>query len=273
MGGDNTGQILVQITSVSGHDLKGMMTAAFNSEQGKVGGVSLPFTGTIDSNLVTFNVETGRELKLFTGTLTGDGLALTSLANGNATKWNLKRGDAGEFADRVQGVRVKAAELKQAADVDAANQADAKHIGQQQDRIAAFAADIGRKSDAMSDGIARLNQITASYGSTIARANAGLHQRGMLAGFNHDRIIEASTSDHQFVRDAVQTFEKNVPLREQQALGFQSLCNANGRLNCEPVVTAMASYRVRAAQFRIAANEEDAAFAAIRSKLNFADAN
>ncbi len=163
IGGDSSARIMLQISSVKDHDVRGKLIAVLIDSAGKVTAVDKAFEGTVDAGAVNLNLETGSGLSLLTGKLTDDGLELTVFMGDKSQKLAFARSDPNQFAAMVDGVRHNASQIKLATAQEAARQTGLRRSAEDQTRIDAFVTDMVSRSGRLADSTLKIGALVESY--------------------------------------------------------------------------------------------------------------
>ena len=245
LGGDDTGQVMLQISTVEGDAIKGTFTAVVPNGKGSVTAFNRPISGTITDKLVNLSVEGGGGLSLLTGTTDGDTLDLTGFIGPNTPALRLKRTDASKFAKRIATLRHEVAETKAVVESDRRQAMMDDRLVGDQNRLDSFARETMQKASGMADGAIAVLQIASDY----PKARAG-----------EERQREQVKRDHEQVRFAASGFEENTAKRKRDAEALLSECMAVPQLNCTGVKSAMGVYEQRGTALRSAYGREQTAF-------------
>ena len=279
IGGDETGRIMVQITSIKDHEVTGDLTAVVSTSAGVVTAFRRHLSGAIDANLVNLNVENGSSLSLVTGTLEAKALSLTLFSGENSQKMLLERRDPNEFAALTEGVRRHAAAIKQAAIEQKSGAARIERISSDQAQINQFSQDVIAGADTTANGTAMIDQAAAYYAGASARAaKLGSAKARLVAqvedsgqsdrnDFAKEQNADAARTRHESFVDALRSLNDHSRQRDERAEALMALCATSAELDCRGLTAAINVYRNRVAAQRTAIARENAAYQAVRAKL------
>lgn len=181
IGGDASARMMLQITSVNDHDVRGKLIAVTTDAAGTVTAVNRSLEGTIDNGAVNLNLETGAGLSLLSGKVTADGLELTMFAGDKSQKLAFIRSDPTQFAVLADGVRKSAAQIKAASAQESSRQTSLRRTTLDQTRIDVFAVDMAVRSDRLAESTLKIGGLINGYRSTASQAARLADQKATLS--------------------------------------------------------------------------------------------
>lgn len=245
LGGDESAQVMLQITSVDNGDVKGTLTAAIADGNGRVKAVNRTVSGTVSDQLLNLTVDNWSDLSLLTGKLNGDTFEITGFGSGRTTTLRLQRTNASEFAERVAAMRRDAAETKATIDDDRRQAKLDDRLVDDQTRIDEFAKETLVKASIMADRTISALQVASGYDRNEAK---------------EAWIRMAAQREHDTVSDLLETLDRSSLERKRDAGVHRASCVAVPDLDCSGINAAMVKYAQREAALRGAIARERSAY-------------
>lgn len=270
---DDNGGVMVQLTSITDGRVAGTMSVLSVKPDGKIDAVSRPLNGTIENAAVNLTVENGTGVSLVTGKVAGDKLSLTFFAHGNSTKLMFTKGEASNFDELADKLRVKAASNLEGVEVRAAQAGRIKQRSKTQGEINSLTDETLSLTEEASSKITKFDGVIAAYKVAAGRRQRMTAAKRLANDFDGGQIEFQMTSldndmenIHQSVVDFRNKLGDALGRLETQAIPHKTECQSDKLLSCQGLGDALIAFGKVANEFNKAFEREEAAFKAIGVK-------
>jgi hypothetical protein len=270
---DPSAAVMVQITSLEGHNIGGYFSLVSAEEGGKVEAGRRPFSGTIEDGALNLSVENGTGVSLVTGHLDGGNLQLTFFNNGASTKLTFEKSDAAKFDQTATRVREAAAGDLQQMQAVAAAQQNISHRSDQQKSIDRLTSLLEATTTSLAENTRKIPLAIAAYHTAGAKTQTLQQARAGLSAASYDSEYKSSQIEyaidgmknqveqaHANLSQMAETLSRVRQSKHDEADTMFSQCQADSLLNCNGLRVSLSKFDAATAEFQGNFAREQAAF-------------